>query len=84
MNGKVAVIAVGGNALIKDDQHRSVPDQYAAACETMGHIANLIEAGWKVVLSHGNGPQVGFIVRSVELSRKDLPGVPLDTCDAEN
>ncbi len=80
---KVAVIAVGGNALIKDDQHRSVPDQYEAACETMHHIANLIEAGWKVVISHGNGPQVGFIVRSVELSRKELPGVPLDTCDAE-
>lgn len=85
MDGKVAVIAVGGNALIKDDQHYSVHDQYKAACETMHHITNLLEAGWKIVLSHGNGPQVGIIVRSVEYSHRalSLPNLPLDSCDAE-
>ncbi len=81
--GKLAVIAVGGNALIKDEQHTSVADQYAAAYETMTHIANLIENGWRVVITHGNGPQVGFILRSVELSQRELPRLPLDTCDAE-
>lgn len=85
MSGKVAVIAVGGNALIKDDQHYTAYDQYQAACETMHHITNLLEAGWKIVISHGNGPQVGLIVRSVEFSHKglELPILPLDSCDAE-
>ena len=54
---KVAVVAVGGNSLIKDKAHRSIPDQYAAAAETMNHIAGMVEAGWDVVVTHGNGPQ---------------------------
>ena len=79
----VAVVAVGGNSLIQDEQHRSVPDQYAAACESMRHIAGMIEAGWDVVVTHGNGPQVGFILRRSELSRGELHEVPLDYCGAD-
>ena len=79
----IAVVAVGGNSLIKDEAHRTVPDQYAAACESMHHIADMIEAGWDVVVTHGNGPQVGFILRRSELSHGELHDVPLDSCGAD-
>jgi carbamate kinase len=80
---KLAVVAVGGNSLIKDEKSRSVRDQYEAACESMHHIADLIQAGWSVVVTHGNGPQVGFILRRSELSRHELHEVPLDSCGAD-
>ena len=80
---KVAVIAVGGNSLIKDKEHQSIPDQYAAAAESMAHIAGMIENGWDVVVTHGNGPQVGFILRRSELSKHELHEVPLDYCGAD-
>jgi carbamate kinase len=80
---QIAVVAVGGNSLIKDAQHRTVPDQYAAAAESMHHIAGMAAAGWKVVVTHGNGPQVGFILRRTELSRHELHEVPLDSCGAD-
>jgi len=80
---KVAVVAVGGNSLIKDKSHRTVADQFAAASESMKHIAGMIEAGWDVVITHGNGPQVGFILRRAELSAHELHTVPLDSCGAD-
>ena len=80
---KLAVVAVGGNSLILDEQHRKVQDQYAAACESMKHIASMIQSGWDVVVTHGNGPQVGFILRRSELSRHELHEVPLDSCGAD-
>ena len=80
---KVAVVAVGGNSLIKDESRKSVADQYAAACESMHHIAGLIAAGWNVVVTHGNGPQVGFILRRSEIARHELHEVPLDSCGAD-
>ncbi|MDH5505808.1 MAG: carbamate kinase [Anaerolineae bacterium] len=83
MTQKVAVVAVGGNALIKDKTKQTIPDQYAAASETMGHIASMIAAGWNVVVTHGNGPQVGFILRRSELSLGELHPVPLDYCGAD-
>lgn len=81
--GKVAVVAVGGNSLIKDKSHQTVPDQYEAASESMKHIAGMIEAGWDVIITHGNGPQVGFILRRAELSSHELHTVPLDSCGAD-
>ncbi len=80
---KVAVVAVGGNALIKDKQHKTIPDQYAAARETMHHITEMIASGWDVVITHGNGPQVGFILRRAELAAHELHPVPLDSCGAD-
>lgn len=80
---KIAVVAVGGNSLIKDKAHQTVPDQYAAASESMTHIAGMIQAGWEVVVTHGNGPQVGFILRRSELSKHELHEVPLDYCGAD-
>ncbi len=81
---QVAVVAVGGNSLIKDKGHQTIPDQYAAAAESMSHIAGMIQAGWDVVITHGNGPQVGFILRRSELSRHELHEVPLDYCGADS
>lgn len=80
---KIAVVAIGGNSLIKDPQHQTVPDQYAATVETCQHIAGMIAAGWDVVITHGNGPQVGFILRRSELSLHELHPVPLDSIDAD-
>jgi carbamate kinase len=80
---KIAVVAVGGNSLIKDEKHKTVADQYDATVETSKHIAGMIEQGWNVVLTHGNGPQVGFILRRSELSIHELHPVPLDYCGAD-
>jgi carbamate kinase len=81
---RVAVIAIGGNSLIKDKAHQTVEDQYDAAKETSYHIAHLIKAGWDIAISHGNGPQVGFILRRSELARHELHEVPLDACGADS
>ena len=83
---KVAVVAIGGNSLIKDKNHQSVEDQYLAAKETCIHIADMIEAGWDVAIGHGNGPQVGFILRRSEIAHKveGMHEVPLDVCGADS
>ena len=80
---RVAVVAVGGNSLITDARHQSVPDQIRAARKTCVHIVGMIQDGWDVVVTHGNGPQVGFILRRSELSRHELHDVPLDSCGAD-
>jgi len=77
------VVAIGGNALIRDRQHQTVPDQMAALEETSHHLSALVEDGWRVVIGHGNGPQVGFILRRSELSSHELHEVPLDVCGAD-
>lgn len=79
----IAVVAVGGNALIKDKNHKTIQDQFAASKDTMSHIVDMIEKGWDVVITHGNGPQVGFILRRSELAKDVLHEVPLDYCGAD-
>lgn len=83
---KLAVIAIGGNSLIKDEKHKTVEDQYEAASETTFHIADMIEQGWDVAIGHGNGPQVGFILRRSEIAAKveGMHEVPLDVCGADS
>lgn len=81
---QVAVIAVGGNSLILDEKHKTIADQYNATVETSKHVAGMIEKGWNVVLTHGNGPQVGFILRRSELALHELHPVPLDYCGADS
>jgi carbamate kinase len=81
---KSAVVAIGGNSLIKDRTHQSVRDQYIAAGETCWHIAGMIKDGWEVAITHGNGPQVGFILRRSELAAKELHEVPLDAIGADS
>ncbi len=80
---KLAVVAIGGNSLIKDEAHKSVPDQFAAVRETAVHIADMIDQGWNVVITHGNGPQVGFILLRSEYARNVIHTVPLDSCGAD-
>lgn len=82
-NGKLAVVAVGGNALITDKAHESIPDQYSAAAMVAHQIAELVAQGWRVVLTHGNGPQVGFILRRSELSSNEVIRVPMDYAGAD-
>ena len=77
---KLAVVAVGGNALVRQKDKESLPDQYAAACITMPHIVDMVQNGWNVIVTHGNGPQVGFILRRSELSAHELHSIPLDYC----
>jgi carbamate kinase len=79
-----AVVAIGGNSLIKDKQHQTVRDQYIAAGETCWHVASMIKDGWDVAIGHGNGPQVGFILRRSELAAHELHEVPLDVCGADS
>lgn len=78
-----AVVAIGGNSLITDAAHQSVEDQYLAAAETDHHIAALVADGWDVAITHGNGPQIGFILRRSDLARHELHEVPLDVCGAD-
>jgi carbamate kinase len=86
MAKQLAVVAIGGNSLIKDAKRKSVEDQYEAAKETTFHIADMIEAGWDVAIGHGNGPQVGFILRRSEIAAKaeGMHEVPLDVCGADS
>lgn len=82
-HNKLAVVALGGNALIIDKKHQTVPDQFDAVKETVSHIVDMIATGWQVVITHGNGPQVGFIMRRSELSLHELHPVPMDYCGAD-
>lgn len=86
MTKKLAVVAVGGNSIIKDDKNVSVEDQEQALRETAHHIADMIEAGWDLAIGHGNGPQVGFILRRSEIAAKveGMHEVPLDVCGADS
>jgi carbamate kinase len=83
-SSKVAVIAIGGNSLIKETTHKTVRDQYIAAQETLVHVGSMIADGWTVVIVHGNGPQVGFILRRSELAAHELHEIPLDVCGADS
>ncbi|MGB9872095.1 MAG: carbamate kinase [Anaerolineae bacterium] len=82
---KLAVVAIGGNSLIKDNTRVRVEDQYEAAKETCYYIADMIEQGWDVAIGHGNGPQVGFILRRSEIAHQvaGMHEVPLDVCGAD-
>ena len=83
MEPKLIVIAIGGNSLIEDKNHVTVDAQYQAAEKTAHHIAKLIRDGHRVVIAHGNGPQVGYILLRAEYARKILHSVPLDSCVAD-
>jgi carbamate kinase len=81
----LAVIAIGGNSLIKHRDKQTVEDQYRAICETTIHLAELVELGYQLVITHGNGPQVGFIMLRSEIARREvgLHIVPLSSCVAD-
>ncbi|MED1953510.1 carbamate kinase [Brevibacillus centrosporus] len=83
--GELVIVAIGGNALVKENGRDSIQDQYEAVKETVSHIADMIEEGYKVVVTHGNGPQVGFAMRRCEIANEitGMPTIPLVNCVAE-
>jgi len=83
MVGKLAVVAIGGNSLITNPKQPDVPHQWEAVRETCQHIAQMIAEGWSVVVTHGNGPQVGYILRRGELAAHEVHTVPLDLIVAD-
>jgi len=78
-----ALIAIGGNSLITDSKHPEIEHQWDAVRETCRHIADLVEHGWNTIVTHGNGPQVGFILRRAELAMHEVHPVPLDLIGAD-
>jgi carbamate kinase len=83
MVAKLAVIAIGGNSLITDPKHPEVVHQWEAVRTTCEHIADMVTEGWAVVITHGNGPQVGYILRRSELAAHEVHTVPLDLIVAD-
>jgi carbamate kinase len=83
---KTAVIAVGGNALIHEGQAGTIAEQFVNARDTAMHVGALVSDGWRVVLTHGNGPQVGFILRRSEMASdaEFTPRLSLDMCVADS
>jgi carbamate kinase len=80
---RTAVVAFGGNALVTDKEHDSIPEQYETLCRTVPPLVDLIEQGWRLVVSHGNGPQVGYILRRSELALGEVNTVPVDYAVAD-
>ena len=83
MSAGLAVVALGGNALVRDKAHESIPDQYETVQSVAPHLVDLVEDGWDLVISHGNGPQVGFILRRSELANAEVNPVPVDYAVAD-
>ncbi len=79
----LVVIAIGGNSLIKDREHMDVLDQYKTAGETSHFIVPIVKRGYRVLVTHGNGPQVGFVLLRSEIARDVIHQVPLANCVAD-
>jgi carbamate kinase len=82
---KLVIVAIGGNSLVRDNGRDSVQDQYEAVQETAVNIADMVQEGYNVVVTHGNGPQVGFGLRRSEIANEivGMPDVPLVNCVAD-
>ncbi len=80
---RTALVAVGGNSLITDNKQPDVPHQWDAVRETCRHLADMVEAGWQLIVTHGNGPQVGYILRRNELAAHAVHMTPLDLIVAD-
>ena len=78
-----ALVAIGGNSLITDKNNPDIPHQWDAVRETCRHLADMVEDGWRLVVTHGNGPQVGYILRRNELSAHEVHTTPLDLIVAD-
>jgi carbamate kinase len=81
---RTAVVAIGGNSLIKAGQFGTIAEQFANARETADNLAELVSAGWHMAIVHGNGPQVGFILRRSEVAPHVAPILTLDMCVADS
>ncbi|MEH7350473.1 carbamate kinase [Gottfriedia acidiceleris] len=77
--GKLVIVAIGGNALVRENGRNTTQDQYEAVQETVVNIADMVEEGYEIVVTHGNGPQVGFALQRSEIANEvaGMPTVPL-------
>ncbi len=82
-NAKLLVVALGGNAISKPGEPPDIPNQFKTTAETAKSLADLIEAGHRIVITHGNGPQVGKVLRRVEMSVPAVYPLPLEICVAD-
>ena len=83
-NGKTVVVALGGNAILQSGQVGTFEEQLFNIDGAMRRIAELVECGWRVVLTHGNGPQVGNLLIQNALAAKTVAPMPMDVCGAES
>lgn len=85
MPNKLAAVAIGGNSLILDPKQPDMYHQWEAVRQTCTHLASMIEQGWNLVITHGNGPQVGFILRRAEVAARveNIHTMPLDIIVAD-
>lgn len=83
-NAKTIVIALGGNAILQPGQNGTVDEQMENVDSTAEQVAELIAQGHRVVITHGNGPQVGALLIQQEAGRDRVPPMPLDVCGAES
>ena len=79
---KLAVVALGGNAIIRKGEKGTITEQFANTRHSMGPIVDLLEQGYNFILTHGNGPQVGNLMLQNELSKAEVPEMPLGVADA--
>lgn len=82
--GKRVVIALGGNAILQPNQEATFENQLKNVEDSCAKIAEITEAGHKVIVTHGNGPQVGNILRQNEEAKEYVPALPIDACSAES
>ncbi len=82
--GKRAVVAIGGNAITRSDQAGTIAEQIDSAKQNCRSLTTLLQQGYDVVLTHGNGPQVGNILLRVELSAHEVHPIPLDVCVSDS
>ncbi len=82
--GKTVLIAIGGNAILQPDEDGSYNEQRRNIAITCSHIANIIQKGYDVIITHGNGPQVGNILLRNDLAEGIAPPMPMDVCVAES
>lgn len=81
---KRVVVALGGNAIQKPEQVGTIEEQFISSGEACAELVKIVQAGHELVVTHGNGPQVGRILRRVELASKEVYPLPLDVCVADS
>ncbi len=81
---KTAVVAIGGNAILRSDEEATLSNQMKNLRQTCSYLAKMIKSGYDIVITHGNGPQVGGILLQNEMAREEVPAMPLDVCVAES
>jgi carbamate kinase len=81
---KRIVVALGGNAILRSHERGTFEEQLRNVEETCRHLASMITQWYQVVITHGNGPQVGNILIQNEVAKDKVPAMPLDVCGAES